>query len=437
MSKSHAEKLGSRYYQLFRSAIVSNLGDGIALIAYPWLASAVTRSPILIALIAVMARLPWLLFSLPAGVITDRLDRKKLIISMDLIRGVVTIIIGLLVLLQQNQLVGLKDINVVKIETNYFLYSVLLIATFIAGCAEVLRDNSAQTVLPAIVEKPLLEKANGRLWSAEFVVNSFIGPLLGSFIIGLAIYLPFFINGGSFFIAAAMMAAIAGNFNAVREFDSETGGNWRRELKEGLSWLWQHNLLRPLAIYLGLMNALSAMAVATYILFAQEILQTSVLEFAILGTGAALGGIIGGVVAHRITKLIGPGTSLKLFMFGAAVLMIATGLVSNWVLVWIFSLLSTLLAVLWNVITVSLRQQIIPDQLLGRVNSTYRFFGLGLMPIGSLVGGGVIAFAELFGNREFALRLPFVLGGILHLILFLFARRILTNELIDNAKNIN
>jgi len=416
---------------------VSNLGDGIALIAYPWLASAVTRSPILIALIAVMARLPWLLFSLPAGVITDRLDRKKLIISMDLIRGVVTIIIGLLVLLQQNQLVGLKDINVVKIETNYFLYSVLLIATFIAGCAEVLRDNSAQTVLPAIVEKPLLEKANGRLWSAEFVVNSFIGPLLGSFIIGLAIYLPFFINGGSFFIAAAMMAAIAGNFNAVREFDSETGGNWRRELKEGLSWLWQHNLLRPLAIYLGLMNALSAMAVATYILFAQEILQTSVLEFAILGTGAALGGIIGGVVAHRITKLIGPGTSLKLFMFGAAVLMIATGLVSNWVLVWIFSLLSTLLAVLWNVITVSLRQQIIPDQLLGRVNSTYRFFGLGLMPIGSLVGGGVIAFAELFGNREFALRLPFVLGGILHLILFLFARRILTNELIDNAKNIN
>lgn len=416
---------------------MSNLGDGIALIAYPWLASAVTRSPILIALIAVMARLPWLLFSLPAGVITDRLDRKKLIISMDLIRGVVTIIIGLLVLLQQNQLVGLKDITFVKIETNYFLYSVLLIATFIAGCAEVLRDNSAQTVLPAIVEKPLLEKANGRLWSAEFVVNSIIGPPLGSFIIGLAIYLPFFINGGSFFIAAAMMAAIAGNFNAVREFDSETGGNWRSELKEGLSWLWQHNLLRPLAIYLGLMNALSAMAVATYILFAQEILQTSVLEFAILGTGAALGGIIGGVVAHRITKLIGPGTSLKLFMFGAAVLTIATGLVSNWVLVWIFSLLSTLLAVVWNVITVSLRQQIIPDQLLGRVNSTYRFFGLGLMPIGSLVGGGVIAFAELFGNREFALRLPFVLGGILHLILFLFARRILTNELIDNAKNIN
>ena len=170
---------------------MSNLGDGIALIAYPWLASAVTRSPILIALIAVMARLPWLLFSLPAGVITDRLDRKKLIISMDLIRGVVTIIIGLLVLLQQNQLVGLKDITFVKIETNYFLYSVLLIATFIAGCAEVLRDNSAQTVLPAIVEKPLLEKANGRLWSAEFVVNSIIGPPLGSFIIGLAIYLPF------------------------------------------------------------------------------------------------------------------------------------------------------------------------------------------------------------------------------------------------------
>lgn len=435
LTENYSKQLGNKYYRLFSSAVVSNVGDGITLIAYPWLASAVTRSPILIALIAVVSRLPWLLFSLPAGVITDRLDRKKLIISMDLIRGMITVAIGLLVLIQQGQLVELNELVSVEIETNYFLYLVLLIATFLAGCAEVLRDNSAQTVLPAIVDKNLLEKANGRLWSAESVMNTFIGPPLGSFIIGIAIFLPFFINGATFFIAAALMATISGNFKAIRLApESSVTSNWRLELKEGLSWLWHHELLKPLAIILGLINGLSAMSIAAYILFAQEILQTSVLEFAILGTGSAVGGIVGGLVAHRITKLIGPGASLGLTMFGGGIFMLATGFASNWILVWMFSFLTTLLAVLWNVITVSLRQQIIPDHLLGRVNSAYRFFGWGMMPIGSLLGGFVIAVAEQFGDREFALRAPFILGGLLSLVLFIAARRILTTERIERAK---
>ncbi len=436
MAKTAASKLGGKYYLLLSSAVVSNIGDGITLIAYPWLASAVTRSPILIALIAVVSRLPWLLFSLPAGVITDRLDRKKLIVSMDLSRGILIMLIGGLVFLQQDSLPGLNDLATVELKTNYLMYFVLLIATFLAGCAEVLRDNSAQTVLPSIVQKDQLEKANGRLWSAEAVMNTFVGPPLGSLIIGIAIFLPFFVNAGTFFIAAALIASISGSFSPKPTNDSvSTSNNWRVDLKEGLRWLWKHELLRPLAIILGLINGLSAMSAAAYILFAQEILSTSVFEFAILGTGSAVGGIIGGMVAHRISSKIGSGPSLGLTMLGGGLFLILTGLVSNWILVWIFSFFTTLLAVLWNVITVSLRQQIIPDQLLGRVNSAYRFFGWGMMPIGSLIGGGLIALMELFTSREWALRSPFIIGGIFSLILFGFARQILTTERIEAAKS--
>jgi MFS family permease len=435
LSKKVKAKLGPKYHRLFGSAVVSNLGDGITMVAYPWLASAVTRSPILIALIAVMARLPWLLFSLPAGVITDRIDRKKLIISMDLLRGALTMSVGFLVLIQQSNLPGLNDLASATFSTNYFLYSVLLLATFATGCAEVLRDNSAQTVLPAIVDKSQLEKANGRLWSAEAVMNTFIGPPLGSFIIGIAIFLPFFINAGTFFFAAALLATISGSFAATKESATATAvPNWRAELKEGLSWLWQHPLLKPLAIILGLINGLTAMSAAAFILFAQEILNTSVFEFALLSTGGAVGGILGGIVAHRISKRLGSGPSLWLTMISGGVFMIGTGLVSSWILVWVFSFFTTLLVVLWNVITVSLRQQIIPDHLLGRVNSAYRFFGWGMMPIGSIVGGALVAAVEFFGPREWALRSPFLVGGTLSLILFLFARKILTTERIEAAK---
>ncbi|MGD2044337.1 MAG: MFS transporter, partial [Acidimicrobiia bacterium] len=80
--------LGANYWKLWTASVISNLGDGIALIAYPWLASSLTRNPLHIAAVAVVTRLPWLLFSLPAGVITDRVDRRRLAAWMDVFRFV-------------------------------------------------------------------------------------------------------------------------------------------------------------------------------------------------------------------------------------------------------------------------------------------------------------------------------------------------------------
>lgn len=90
--------LGANYWRLWIASVISNFGDGVATVAYPWLASAVTRNPVHIALVTVATRLPWLLFSLPAGVITDRADRKRLVVVMDGMRFVATFGVALVVL---------------------------------------------------------------------------------------------------------------------------------------------------------------------------------------------------------------------------------------------------------------------------------------------------------------------------------------------------
>ena len=114
--------LGANYWKLWSSSVVSNLGDGVAQIAYPWLASAVTRSPVLIALIAVVQRLPWLLFSLPAGVITDRVDRRKLMLSMNVFRTVITAVVALVVFGQSSALPSPDEIaGGIDLETNWIV----------------------------------------------------------------------------------------------------------------------------------------------------------------------------------------------------------------------------------------------------------------------------------------------------------------------------
>ena len=202
-------KLGTSYWKLWSATGVSNLGDGIVSIAYPWLASAVTRSPLLIALAAVASRLPWLIFTLHAGVLTDRFDRKKIIVAMDLCRGLLTLVVGGVVYLERESLPALNELaSLSTLETNYSLYFVILLSAFLFGLAEVLRDNTAQTLMPAVVDEKDLEKANGRMWSAEALTNSFIGPPIGSFIISIAIFLPFFVDAATFFIAAALIATM-------------------------------------------------------------------------------------------------------------------------------------------------------------------------------------------------------------------------------------
>ena len=428
-------KLGASYWKLWSATTVSNLGDGIVSIAYPWLASAVTRSPLLIALSAVVSRLPWLIFTLHAGVITDRFNRKRIIVAMDSARGLLTIAVGFFVYLERDSLPSLNELtSLTDLETNYTLYSVILITAFLFGLAEVLRDNSAQTLMPAVVEDKDLEKANGRMWSAESLTNSFIGPPLGSFIIAIAIFLPFFVDAVTFFVAAALIASMK---PTVKSFAPEAKSepiNFKAEIKEGFSWLWSHTLLRPMAIILGLINGIAALTGAVFILFAQEVLDTTVFIFAVLGTAAAVGGILGGLLGPKVSEKIGSGRSLALALFAMPLCTLLIGFTSQWQVVWLLVAVSTFTGVLWNVVTVSLRQSLIPSNLLGRVNSVYRFFAWGTIPIGTLLGGGLVALLEGPFGREMAFRSVYFVGAALGFVLFLYAIRVLTTKAIDEAR---
>ena len=433
--KSNTKPLGKNYWRLWFAHGVSNLGDGVSQVAYPWLASAVTRSPLLIATVAVASRLPWLVFTLPAGVITDRFDRRKIIIAMDITRAALAFLVAIAVTAQAGNLPALDSVATsVTLQTNWFLYTVLVVTALLFGCAEVLRDNSAQTFLPEVVEDDQLENANGKLWSVEFVTNSFIGPPLGSFLIGIFVFLPFYFDTLTFFVSAALIATLASVARPIKEVTDKKAVNFKAEIKEGFSWLWKHELLRPMAIILGCMNGLGAITTATFILFAQEILQTSVFIFAILGTAGAVGGTLGGILGPKISARIGSGPSLYLTLLTAPIICLIIGLTSSWQLFWFLTAFGTFFAVLWNVITVSLRQSIIPTHLLGRVNSVYRFFAWGSIPIGTLIGGALVDLFELTGDRELALRLPYLLVSVAGLLLFFFAAPRLTTAKIEAAR---
>ncbi len=430
--------LGASYYKLMAASTISNLGDGVSVIAYPWLASAVTRSPVLIALVVAAQRLPWLLFTLPAGVITDRGDRRKLMVGANTARAVLTGLVAVAVLMRQGSLPSPDEVaagNVVS--TDVVMYGIVLVATLLLGMAEVLYDNSAQTFMPAIVDQANLEKANGRLWSAEMVANNFVGPPLAGFLLLVAFSLPFFVDATSFLVSAGLVAAIAASPRAASADQSEMveRKRWTTEAKEGFVWLWRHPLFRPMAIILGIYNALGSIVFAIFVLFAQEVLGTSSTEFAFMMTGIAVGGIIGGWTASHLSKLFGEGRSLWLSTSVSGLAMLVVGLIDRWQLAWLLFIVSTILGVLWNVITVSLRQSIIPDELLGRVNSVYRLFAWGMIPVGAAIGGLLVVVAENVGaSREVALRTPFMVSALGHFLLTAWTATSLTSSKIAQSR---
>ena len=428
-------KLGASYWKLWSATAISNLGDGIAAVAYPWLASAVTRSPFLIALSVVVSRLPWLVFTLFAGVLTDRFNRKRIVVAMNVFNGLLTLVVAAFVYLERDSLPSLNELtSITDLETNYSLYFVILITAFLFGLAEVLSDNNAQTMMHAVVQEKDLEKANGRMWSAESLTNSFIGPPLGSFIVSIAIFLPFFVDAVTFFIAAALIAVMKPTVKSFKPEEKSGKINFRAEIKEGFGWLWQHELLRPMAIILGLVNGIAALSGAIFILFAQEVLETTVFIFAVLGTAAAVGGILGGLLGPKVSAKIGRGRSLALALFTMPLMALLIGFSSLWYLVWVFVALETFTAVLWNVVTVSLRQSLIPSHLLGRVNSVYRFFAWGTIPIGTLLGGTLVSVLQSGLGREMAFRSVYFTGAALGFALFLYAIRVLTEAKIEEAR---
>lgn len=411
-----SQKFGANYWKLWSASVVSNLGDGVAQIAYPWLASLITRDGFKLGLVVLAGRLPWLLFSLPAGVITDRVDRKRVVVAMDAFRALLTA--GVVGVVAANT--GVLDSPGTPVPNESFLLLVLIAATFLFGVAEVLRDNTAQTLMPALVEKNRLESANGRLWAAEVVMNQSVGPPLGGVLIGIALVLPFVVHSATFAISAVILATLAGSFRTpVKE--AEKRPTFKADLAEGFKFLWSHSVLKPLAIALGVFNATAMLSNTTFVLFAQDVLDLDATGFGLLSTSGAVGGVLGALAASKVAGRLSRGTALfaSMIVFGMTQALI--GLFPSALFAWALMALATFFVMVWNVITVSLRQRIIPDALLGRVNSVYRFFGWGMMSIGALLGGALVSFAQPLVGRDWSLRIPFLVTAGIQLLMLFYA----------------
>jgi MFS family permease len=360
--------LGASYWKLWTSSGLSNLADGVFKIALPLLAIQVTQSPTLVAGLTVTATLPWLLFALTAGALADRLDRRKLMLWANLGRA-----------LLPAALVGLILMDFGSI---WALYVVALMV----GVAETLYDTSAQSIMPQVVHKEQLSRANGRLYALELTSNQFVGPPLGGLLVALGVVAGFGVPAALWLAAVGVLLLVPGTFRAEREQKSTL----RSDIGEGLRFLWNQKILRTLAVMTGVFNFASSAAFAVLVLFAvgpASEMNLSEVGFGLLLTASALGSLVGSFISERVEARLGRSKSLTLTVFGCALFIGAPALTSNPYVLGPILFVGGILIVLWNVITVSLRQRITPNRLLGRLNSAYRLLAWGTMPLGAAAGG--------------------------------------------------
>jgi len=369
--------LGRNFHRALAASGFANLADGVFQVALPLLAVKLTRSPLLIAGVTVAARIPWLLMSLVAGALADRLDRRQTMIRVNLVR---TVLLG-----------GLAAAVAADMATLAMLYAVALLL----GIAETLFDTSAQSLLPAIVPRDQLTRANSRLYAVELVANVFIGPPLGGLLAAVALAAAFGLPAAAYLVGAGCLALIAGSFRPAHQGPPT---RLRDEIAEGVRFLWGHPVLRPLAFMLGVGNMAYAAYGAVFVLFAVAPgpMRLSEAGFGTLTAAIGLGALAGTWLAAPAERRLGRVRTLAVSLVLSAVSLVAPATTANPLLVGASMAAGGVAVVLWNVVTVSLRQRITPDRLLGRLNAGYRLVGWGSMPLGALLGGVA---AEVLGLR--------------------------------------
>jgi MFS family permease len=399
----------NRNYRLLLSASsVSNLGDGIAMVALPWLATMLTSDPLLIAGVATAQRLPWLLFSLPVGVWTDRADRRLLIFRADLVRVALMMFTVLMIVSQTSVPAPTGSLSTAILS--------LTIIAFLFGSAEVVRDNAAQTVLPSIVDHTDLERANGQMWSAEQVSGQFIGPPVAGLLIASSVALPFGVNASVYALSAVLIWLIALPPRGVA-----VTTRFLPALLEGFGWMRRNPIILRLAIMLGAINAVFIGGMTILVLYAQEVLDLSATGYGLLLTVGAIGGVAGGFLAPVVAARLGMRRSLLAALCAFITVNLILGFFASPALAGIALFLEAAAGMLWNVVTVSYRQRLIPDELLGRVNSVYRFFGWGAMPFGAMGSGALVAALTPAMGRLEALHMPYLFAAFICGLLAVFA----------------
>jgi MFS family permease len=371
--------LGASYWRLFGAASLSSLADGTLKVALPLLARTFTDEPLAIAGVGFAAMLPWLLFSLPAGAIIDRSDRRSVLLGANLVRAAILTLAAVLAAAHVGSI------------------TLIYVVAFGAGVAETFYATAASAIVPQLVDRTQLDRANALQQIADQATNQFAGPALGGLLagvgVGLALGGPAVVWAG----AVAMLVMLTGSFRARRGAPADAT-SLRSDIAVGLRFLARSVVLRSVSLCVAVTNFAGAAAAAVFVVYAVgtgSALGLGPRGFGLLMAASAVGSVLGSLLIGVATTGLGHRILLATNAVTQAVLIAVPVLTHDVVVIGAAYALGGLGVAFWNVGTVTMRQRIVPEHLLGRVISTHRLIAWGSLALGALAGGVVAQTAGL------------------------------------------
>lgn len=359
-------RLGAGFRWLLASSWVSNLGDGIAIAAGPLLVASQTDDPGLVASAALVQWLPALLFGLYAGALSDRLDRRLLVVSVNLARAAVLALLAIAILS------GTASI------------AFILGALFLIASAEVFADNTTQTLLPMLVHRDDLAIANARIQGGFITVNQLAGPPLGAAMFAAGMALPFI--GHAILVAAGALLVSRIVLPPART-GAERSRRIRHDIAEGLRWVRHHAAVRTLVLTIFTFNITFGAAWSVLVLYAMQRLGLGEIGFGLLTTVMATGGLTGMVAYGWITRRVSLANVMRIGLVIETLTHLALALTTSAAVAMAIFFVFGAHAFVWGTTSITIRQRAVPTALQGRVGSVNTVGVFGGLVVGSGIGG--------------------------------------------------
>jgi MFS family permease len=406
-----AETLGWRFAKLWTASTTSALGTGLATIAAPLFVAEHTRSPLIVSATAGVAWVPWLLFALPGGVLVDRVDRRRLMVAIDWIR------VGAMAVLATALLTGRAGI------------ALLDAVLFVTNSGEVIFRSASQAMIPAVVPRERLERANGWLVGGTTLMQQMIAGPLGGFLFVVAACVPFFVNAATYAASAVLVGLVAGSYRATHAgaaSDPEPGAHpVLAELADGFRWLAGQRVLRTMTVLIGLLNLTLVAATAVLVLLVKERLHLGPVGYGALFTCLAVGGLLGSACGDWLIRKVTATWTIRIGLLIEAGLHLALATSRSSYVVGFMLFAFGIHGALWTIVSNSLRQRLTPPEMLGRVASTSLFIAAGGNCIGAVLGG-VIA-------TNFGLTAPYWVGFVVAVVVSAVTWRVFSRATVAEA----
>lgn len=390
-------RLDRRFWRVWTAAGASSLGDGMVLVGFPLLALSYTDNAVLIAGVAVAGAVPALLVALPAGTLADRVNRRRLLVGLELVRFAILATFGIAILRDAGNL------------------PMLYATVFLLRGLSVVFDITAGAALPSIVEPKLLVKANANLLTVQTVAQEILGQALGGILFSITSAVPFVADAATFAASAGMLnRAVPDNRPAV------SSNSFITDLREGLRWFARLRLLRILTGLIASLAFCQALVFGVIVLYATQQLHMSHTGFGVLLGVSAVGTAVAALAAKQIHARIGGGWSIVAAGLAASAAYPIMAVTHSPVTAGGALALEAAGVVVGNISARSLRQSIVPPELQGRVTSAYQMAVLTAIPLGSLAGGILVG--------QIGVRDTFLIAGVLQVgCLVLTAPRLLAS----------